>query len=331
MNIENILKQHESNTLDFKMDVYNLSSGKDQKFSFLKDVIAFSNTIRLEPSYIIFGVKELDGGQKDFVGITQSLDDANLQNIVTDRLFPIPKFLYHEEAYKDVTLGILEFPLVRYDYPITSKFKLKGIEKDQVYYRTGSRNTEADTPTTIKINDWMKTLPSETETNSFLSEALSLFGDSTKLLSEILPVLLSKSKKYGYSKLSKLIQAQLKDIDDDELKNHSYRYQEVYIDSGLIEFKYGIGVNDSNIKRELLKNQTPKVSFPIKDSIYKVENVLNDFKIKKILYMCAYYYLRDFKKNYKGPNATVFYFKDTFENLIINIKQRIIDEIASIK
>ena len=144
MHIEKLLNHPESTTIDFKRDVYDLSADKEQKFSFLKDVIAFSNTIRLEPSYIIFGVKELEGGQKDLVGITQSLDDATLQNIVADKLLPIPKFLYYEETYKGVMLGILEFPLIRYDCPISSKIDLKGIKKGQVYYRAGSRNTEAD-------------------------------------------------------------------------------------------------------------------------------------------------------------------------------------------
>ena len=87
---EKLINKPESETLDFKKKFYNLSE-PDKEASFLKDIISFSNTIRTETAYIIFGIEETETEGNILVGITEKIDDARLQQKVEFKVKPVPK------------------------------------------------------------------------------------------------------------------------------------------------------------------------------------------------------------------------------------------------
>lgn len=326
--IEKILSQPESSVLDFKKDIYDQYSD-DKNSKILKDIISFSNTVRTETARIIFGVEEIDTGQFQINGISKSMDDANIQNLAADKLYPQPKFHYYEIVHKEKKIGIMEFPVTKYICPITCCIDYKGILKDKVYYRMGSRNTEADTPMTIKINDWLRTIPSDDEQIDFLSQALSIVINHETKLSKVISELLPKSIQFGYSNITELLRANLSQIPKDKFQDHTYRYQEIYIALADLRFEYGYGVNDQMFKNELENTQNViKHRVPFHHSIFELEKVKDDFEKRKTLYACL-----DMpgKAYFQNINHTVklFLFKDNLDNIFSNIRQRLIDEIIN--
>ena len=79
---ENLINKNESSILDFKGEFYNFKKDKDKSTTskFVKDVISFSNTIRTETSYIIFGIQELDNGDIEINGITEKVVTLELED-----------------------------------------------------------------------------------------------------------------------------------------------------------------------------------------------------------------------------------------------------------
>uniref|UniRef100_UPI0030D934FC AlbA family DNA-binding domain-containing protein n=1 Tax=Zunongwangia profunda TaxID=398743 RepID=UPI0030D934FC len=67
---ENLISKPEGSTLDFKKKIYDFRSNSEESAKFIKDVISFSNTIRNESSYIIFGIKDKPDGTLDLIGLT---------------------------------------------------------------------------------------------------------------------------------------------------------------------------------------------------------------------------------------------------------------------
>jgi len=64
MNIEELLYEEESSTLDFKQEQYKFIRANDyQKSELLKDILAFANAWRREDAYILIGVEEIKGGR----------------------------------------------------------------------------------------------------------------------------------------------------------------------------------------------------------------------------------------------------------------------------
>ena len=324
INIDEILNLPESSILDFKFDIYH---NDEHNHKILKDIISFSNTVRTKTARILFGVEENNNGECNVVGITKSLDDANIQNLAADKLFPFPKFLYYEVEYNSLKVGILEFPIVKYSYPITCKYDLKGINKNRVYFRMGSRNTEADVMTTIKINNWLMSLPSSEESNNFLSQSLLLISNTNRRLSEVLVEILPKAKQLGYDSITELVKTNLTTINHEDLKNHEYRYQSIYIALNDLRFEYGTGVNDQMFKSELEKdNAVVKHRVPFNQSVVEIEKHYSEFLSRKTLFACLEQPGNVYFKNVHN-NVKLFLFKDNFENLLQSIRQRIIDEI----
>ena len=128
-----------------KEDLYDFTNDHDDAklAKFIKDVISFCNTIRQEKSYIVFGVKENQDGTKEKIGIPVKIDDAILQDKIKDKIYPRANFFFYTISYQGILFGVLEFPIVRYEIPITSTSRMKGLETGKVYYRQGTTNCEA--------------------------------------------------------------------------------------------------------------------------------------------------------------------------------------------
>ena len=80
MDLEQLLYEEESLTLDFKSEQYPFSEADDhEKSKLLKDILAFANSWRRTEAVILIGVKEIKGQRSEVIGIETDLEDANLQ------------------------------------------------------------------------------------------------------------------------------------------------------------------------------------------------------------------------------------------------------------
>ena len=62
--LEQLLHQPESQFLDFKEAQYPFARASDvEKSELLKDVLAFANSWRHTPAYVLIGVREVKGGR----------------------------------------------------------------------------------------------------------------------------------------------------------------------------------------------------------------------------------------------------------------------------
>lgn len=162
-----IYETHENQVIDFKTDFYDFSGNnkieKEEKYAkFIKDIVSFANTIRTSTAYILIGV---DANTKEIKGIDESniLDDASLQQIIKDKVFPIPHFSFYTHEFEEKTIGIVEIPIVKYPTPCVAMKNMKGLESEKVYHRQGSSNSLADSNKEYEIRQWLKSLSNAEE------------------------------------------------------------------------------------------------------------------------------------------------------------------------
>jgi transcription initiation factor IIE alpha subunit len=125
--IERLLNESESETLDFKEEQYHFVNASDyEKSELLKDILAFVNGDRKSDAFILIGVREVKGGRSNPVGITQSIDDASLQQFVNNKTQKPVIFSYRELLYQSVKLGIIHIPVQKRPIFLTDDYgKLK--------------------------------------------------------------------------------------------------------------------------------------------------------------------------------------------------------------
>ncbi len=178
---EQLLQKPESSTLDFKRDLYDFTSSIEEErygklAKFIKDIVAFTNTIRSETSYIILGVEE-QHGKKILHGITSHIDDASLQEKIKDKVHPKPQFTYYPFEYEGKQFGIIKIPVYKYFEPCKiapckNLKKMKGLELEKVYIRRGSSNQPATEHEIVQIYDWLRGLEiQETQPQSIVKES----------------------------------------------------------------------------------------------------------------------------------------------------------------
>jgi hypothetical protein len=191
---ETLIKMPESPELDFKKDMFDLSKD-DTEYSktgkIVKDIISFSNTIRVNTSYIIIGVEVNGDGTKILHGIKQGFDDAIIQDKVKDKITPVPNFKTYIFEYDSKKFGIIEFPVVSYSTFLTSTIKMKGVDAGVTYYRQGSSNQEAKGQKNIEINEWIKS--NKVATGKTIQDEITDFRhqistDNNKLASIIIDI-----------------------------------------------------------------------------------------------------------------------------------------------
>lgn len=192
---EILLRQDESSTLDFKRMNYTLGRNNERDDAKLvKDVIAFTNTIRDKSAYIIIGV-ELCSNQKVLHGLDQNYDEAQLQDKVKDKVSPKPIFKYYTIEYQNKRFGIFEFPLHRYERPILPLFNMKGLDAGKVYFRRGSSNSEASHIEAIEINSWITNVMRLTDKNQIRNEIIQLISAVSE--TEFYSTFLAQSMEIG--------------------------------------------------------------------------------------------------------------------------------------
>ncbi|MGY2894716.1 AlbA family DNA-binding domain-containing protein [Deinococcus sp. UYEF24] len=151
-----LLDYGESEWLDYKAELHagieqrekknNPDLWEAGKATLLKDLMCLANSPSpMRTRYLVRGVKELNG-KRTLVGVSCSLDDADLQVWAHDRFDPPLEFLYTQwplETDPEQYVGVFQVvPSAR--GPIVPKRDLaKVVARGQVWWRTGSGNAVA--------------------------------------------------------------------------------------------------------------------------------------------------------------------------------------------
>ena len=259
LQIQSFLERPESSLLDFKEEMYNFKNDYEFKETakFVKDVISFSNTIRVETGYILIGIRETKEFPHEIIGLKNSIDDSILQEKVKDKIFPRPMFSYYEIIIKDKRIGVLEFPITKYELPLTATLRMKGIELGKAYFRNGTSNTEANVIDTIRITDWLRSLSGSTtiSLSEKISAVIKRLTKNDEKLSTILADVLQIAKEHRLNDIYNFAQSQIIGIDKSDSVNHLYRRQKLIISPLDIEINpYSMyNLTPTNLKTEMLQ------------------------------------------------------------------------------
>ena len=140
--LESLLYEEESSTLDFKRDQYRFINSSDfEKAELLKDTLAFCNTWRRTGAFILIGVAEVKGGESTVVGITELLDDAQIQQFVNGKTQRPINFSYKNLSFRDRQIALIHIPVQQ--RPIYLRQDYGGLKRNVVYIRRGSSTSEA--------------------------------------------------------------------------------------------------------------------------------------------------------------------------------------------
>ena len=124
----------EQTAFDWKAD-FVVPNDEEKRGEFIKDLAAIANASPSSYGFIVYGI---DPRKPDpILGISQSYDDAKLQQLAQGKIDPIPEFLYYEVSTGPISLGVLQVkPTRRRPHIIT--VNLGKIRKGQIVIRRGS-------------------------------------------------------------------------------------------------------------------------------------------------------------------------------------------------
>jgi hypothetical protein len=135
--LEELLNEDESTSLDFKREQYPFRGATDeQKSELLKDILAFANSFRRTDAYILIGVEDVKGARKKVVGITEHMDDADLQQFVNSKLQRPLNFSYETVSLEGRQIGVIRILLQERPYYLKKNYGK--LESNIVYIRRGS-------------------------------------------------------------------------------------------------------------------------------------------------------------------------------------------------
>ena len=144
----NLLYEDESSTLDFKSEQYPCATD-EQKGELIKDILAFTNAWRHADAYILIGIKDNPESRAIVVGVTNHLEDANLQQLVNSKTNQPVSFSYRSGRLDDKSIGVLHIPVQDHPRFITKPFGKLSV--DIVYLRRGSSTAVARSPPSVEI------------------------------------------------------------------------------------------------------------------------------------------------------------------------------------
>lgn len=339
--LEQLLNSPESSVLDFKVTMYDLSRDSENNNSakIIKDVISFTNTIRTQTSYIVIGVEEKDDGSKGLVGIDKRYDDAIFQDKVKDKANPKPNFLYYNINYQDKVFGIFEFPVTKYQQPVSPTEKMKGLVAGQVYFRRGSSNTEATGQEVISIHTWLQSLPQSYESLSILDESNALMKnlmDMKRPLSQSIADMYRFSKKYNVKDLEEFCIDELQGFENEkaETKPDNYRYRVQKVIISLLEIQSFTGT--ASMLKLQMKEKGDFLDYQMlfDKPLQEVEEFLERFRANS---NTVYATIKvDSKNVFRGKKigdykVNVYIFFDTYQNLYQSIRQKAIDLLIGVQ
>jgi hypothetical protein len=135
----------EGTDIDFKSTQYRFIGGsEDNKAEMLKDILAIANAWRDGTGYILLGFKDQRPHPAEVLGISESIDDAQLQQFVNGKVKPKLTFRYEEHLYEGKIVGVISIPKQKRAFYLAHSYgKLKS---NVVYVRRGSSTDEAEPP-----------------------------------------------------------------------------------------------------------------------------------------------------------------------------------------
>jgi predicted HTH transcriptional regulator len=150
-----------------RLPLYRIRGATDEeKSKLLKDILSFANTHRKADAYILIGVQEVKGGRSEVVGISEDIDDADLQQLINSKTNRRINFSYKATQYNEFKVGIIHIPVQIQERPFFSTRDFGIIRKNEVYIRQGSSNAIA-TPDEIISMMGRKDIDNDKEIPSF--------------------------------------------------------------------------------------------------------------------------------------------------------------------
>ena len=140
--LEQLLHEPEGQSLDFKQAQYRFERASElDKSELLKDVLAFANSWRRTPAYLLIGVREVKGGRGQVIGVTDHIEDASLQQFVNSKTQRRVELSYEVVRVEGAEIGVIEIPIQ--DRPVYAVNDYGKVRAGVVYFRAGSSTREA--------------------------------------------------------------------------------------------------------------------------------------------------------------------------------------------
>lgn len=140
--IDSLLYEEESTTLDFKSEQYKFVKAQNwEKTELLKDIVAFANAWRRSDAYILIGVKEFKGGKSLVEGISDDLDDAQLQQFIQSKINRPIHFSYLTAEVEGKKVALITIPVQ--SRPVFLIKDFISLKANTVYVRRGSSTSIA--------------------------------------------------------------------------------------------------------------------------------------------------------------------------------------------
>lgn len=135
--IQRLRYQGESDSLDFKREQYAFASATDDKKSeLLKDVLAFANSWKRSDAFILIGFNEVPGDVAEISGISEHIDDAQLQQFVNSKTQKPLAFRYQSIRIENTEVAILHIPVQERPFYVRQAYGR--VAANTVYVRRGS-------------------------------------------------------------------------------------------------------------------------------------------------------------------------------------------------
>lgn len=144
MNIKELLYRTESDSLDFKEEQYKFvnEDNKHIKSELLKDILAFANAWRDSDAYILIGIKENNKSEHEIIGISETIDDASLQEFVNSKTNKAIKFEYGTITIEEKLIAYIKIPIQKRPFYIKKDYGK--VKSNTVYLRRGSATVIAN-------------------------------------------------------------------------------------------------------------------------------------------------------------------------------------------
>ena len=135
----------EGTDIDFKSAQYRFIGGSgESKAEMLKDILAMANAWRDGSGYILLGFRDQRPHPAKVVGISENIDDAQLQQFVNSKVKPKLTCRYEEHLYEDKTVGVITIPKQKRAFYLAHPYGR--LKSNVVYVRRGSSTDEAEPP-----------------------------------------------------------------------------------------------------------------------------------------------------------------------------------------
>jgi Putative DNA-binding domain len=149
-----LLDRSESELLDWKaayprhlFDRAHTEGHLTARGTLLKDLQALANAPGDGPRHLIYGVKDHITSRR-IVGVTDPLDDADVQDWVRNALEPAPRFVLEFVPIQGKNVAVFTiYPAPSAQRPHVARATFGGLHQGQVWYRRGTQNAVADSQT----------------------------------------------------------------------------------------------------------------------------------------------------------------------------------------